>query len=155
MFNYKEYLEEQQLYLIDNDFLFVFTNPHPQQKIVGDCVKRAITLCSGLDYKEVQLELNRYKTVTKAKYFNEDKNWTPYVEKVLKWKKLDGFRNMKVGEFAKKNPKGTYLISVRKHLTTVKDGKVLDTWNCSYKAIGKVWAVTPTLASAKNKERIS
>lgn len=139
MFNYNEYLQEQDQYLRENEHLLVFTNPHPNGKIVGDCVKRAITLSGGYDYKEVQLELNRYKKVTKAKVFNDRKNWVPYVEKVLGWEKLQGYTNMKVGEFAKANPKGTYLIKVRRHTTVVKDGKILDTWNCAYKAINRIW----------------
>lgn len=141
MFDYNEYLKEQDQYLIENEHLFEYVNPHPQGKLVGDCVKRAITLASNRDYKEVQLELNRYKKVTKAKKFNEDKNWVKYVERKMMWQKLSGYRNMKVGEFAKMHPKGTYLLTTRKHLTTVKDGKVLDTWNPSFKAIGRVWKV--------------
>lgn len=141
MFNYEDYLSDQKSYLEENSHLFQFTNPHPDDKLVGDCVKRAITICSNIDYKNVQLELNRYKKITKAKTFNERKNWVPFVEKVLKWKKLQGFQNMKIGDFAKTYPKGTYLIKCRGHLTTVKDGKVLDTWNCSYKAINRIWEV--------------
>jgi hypothetical protein len=76
-----------------------------------------------------------------AATYNHNKNWLPYVENVLKWKKLSGYNNMKVGEFAKEHLEGTYLISVRGHLTTVKNGKILDTWNCSFKAINKVWQV--------------
>jgi hypothetical protein len=141
MFNYEEYLSDQKSYLEENSHIYEFTNPHPDNKLVGDCVKRAITICSNMDYQSVQIELNRYKKVTKAKVFNENKNWVPFIEKFLNWKKIQGFQNMKVGDFAKANPKGTYFISVRKHTTTVKDGKVLDTWNCSYKAINRIWKV--------------
>jgi hypothetical protein len=94
-----------------------------------------------MDYSTVQIELNRYKKITNTKKFSHNKNWTPYVEKVLRWEKISGFLNMKVGEFAKQHPKGTYLISVRNHLTAVVDGVVYDTWNCSFKAINKVWKV--------------
>ena len=141
MFDYNEYLIEQEHYLQQNINIFSYTNPHPNNKSVGDCVKRAIALSGDYDYNEVQLELNRYKKITKSKKFNENKNWLPYIEKELGWEKLTGYQNMKVGEFAKEHSTGTYLISVRKHLTTVKDGKVLDTWNCSFKAINKVWKV--------------
>jgi len=142
MFIYSEYLLEQEQYLEQNIDIYKFNNPHPNGKLVSDCVKRAITICSGLDYNTVQTLLNIYKrNVTKTKKINEDKNWTPYVEKVLGWKKINGFLNMKVGEFAKEHPEGVYLISVRKHLTAVVDGVVQDTWNCSYKAINKVWKI--------------
>lgn len=141
MFDYNEYLQAQDQYLREHDYLYQFTNPHPDGKLVGDCVKRAITLSGDYDYTRVQLELNRYKKVTKTKKFNERKNWVPYVERVLGWEKLSGYQNMKVGEFAKSHPTGTYLIKVRKHTTTIKDGKILDTWNCAYKAINRVWKI--------------
>jgi hypothetical protein len=142
MFKYEKYLIEQEQYLEQNVDLYQFNNPHPDGKLVSDCVKRAITICSGLDYKTVQNLLNLYKrNVTKVQKYSENKNWLPYVEKVLGWKKLNGYNNTKVGEFAKEHPKGTYLISVRKHLTSVVDGVIQDTWNCSYKAINKVWKV--------------
>jgi hypothetical protein len=142
MFDYNEYLMEQEQYLEQNSFIYKYANPHPDNKKLSDCVKRAISLCSDMDYRTTQLELNRYKTVSKQATYNHNKNWLPYVEKVLKWTKLTGYNNVKVGEFAKEHPNGTYLISVRGHLTTVKNGKVLDTWNCSFKAINKVWKVS-------------
>jgi hypothetical protein len=140
-FNYEEYLLEQQQYLEQNIDIYKYNNPHPDNKDVGDCVKRAITICSNMDYSTVQIELNRYKKITNTQKFSHNKNWTPYVEKVLRWEKISGFLNMKVGEFAKQHPEGTYLISVRKHLTAVVDGVVYDTWNCSFKAINRVWKV--------------
>lgn len=141
MFDYSEYLKKQKEYLHIHDYLFEYSNPHPDEKMVGDCVKRAITHTSEMDYKEVGRELNRYKKITKTKKFNEDKNWIKYIEKELGWKKLSGYHNMKLAEFAKTHQTGTYLITTRKHLTTIKDGKILDTWNPGFKAIGKVWKV--------------
>ena len=55
--------------------------------------------------------------------------------------KLPEYRNMKIGDFARLNLQGSYIISCRGHLTCVVNGKVYDTWNCSYKAIGRVWKV--------------
>ena len=141
MFDYNEYLIEQEHYLQQNEHLFRYTNPHPNDKSVGDCVKRAITLCSNQPYETVALELNRYKKVTKAKNYNERGNWVPYIEKVLHWQKLNGYQNVKVCEFAKQKPYGTYLIKVRGHLTTVKNGLILDTWHCGFKAINRVWKI--------------
>lgn len=63
-------------------------NAHPKGKIVGDCVKRAITKATGMDYMEVQRQLNRYKKVTGASSYNTDYNPHKYVENVLHGKKL-------------------------------------------------------------------
>jgi len=38
-------------------------NPYPNgsHTVTDDCVKRALTVTTGMDYMEVQRELNRYK----------------------------------------------------------------------------------------------
>lgn len=142
MFDYDEYLTEQKQYQEANSELHVFYNPHPNGKLVGDCVKRALVKATGKDYMELQRELNALKKITKSKKFNDNKNWIYYVEKILKATKLKGFNNMKIGEFAKsRGAKGTFIITCRGHIVTIENGKVYDTWNSSFKAIGKVWEI--------------
>lgn len=141
MFDYDEYLQEQELYLSENEHIFAYYNPHPDNKHVGDCVKRALTKATGWDYHDVQLALNRYKKVTKTKVFNEAKNFVPFIEKELEGKKLPQYRNVKVGEFAKQHQSGAFVAKVRRHVVAVVDGKVYDTWNSSFKAITKVWQI--------------
>jgi hypothetical protein len=141
IFEYEQYLMEQESYIENNKYLFIYTNLHPNECLVGDCVKRAIAMASGIDYKEVALELNRHKKITKTKVYNENKNWESYVKTKLQGTKLPQWRNVKVGEFAKQNPKGKFIIGIRKHLTAVVNGKIYDTWNCSFKAINKVWSI--------------
>lgn len=140
-FDYSEYLAEQEAYIQDNGHIFFFYNPHPKGLKTGDCVKRALTKASGRSYQELQLELNRLKKITKSKKFNDNKNWLHYVEKELGGVKLGEYRNMKIGEFAKLNLKGKFVIACRGHLTIVEDGILYDTWNSSFKAINRVWRV--------------
>ena len=87
MFDREVYEEEQRAYLEANSHIFNFTNPHPQDKSVGDCVKRAICLASGKDYQEVKIELNRHKRMMQVRKrkrpivdFNDRRNWIPYIE---------------------------------------------------------------------------
>ena len=68
--------------------MYEYLNLHPQGKVVGDCVKRAIAKAANMDYKEVSLGLNRHKKITGAKTFNSDWNWLSYIEKVLGGKKM-------------------------------------------------------------------
>lgn len=35
---------------------FEFYNPHPKQKLVADCAKRALVKATNIDYMEVQRE---------------------------------------------------------------------------------------------------
>ncbi len=140
-FDYDLYLAEEQQYLEDNKDLFVFSNPHPEGCLVGDCVKRAITIATNSNYQDVALGLNRFKRLINAKKFNERKNWIKYLLEQYKATKLNGYKNIKLGDFAKANPQGNYIIKVRKHCVAVVNGKVYDTWNSSFKAVCQVFKV--------------
>jgi hypothetical protein len=140
-FDYAAYLQEEQEYLNSNKDLFVFNNPHPQQLLVSDCVKRSITIATNSNYEDIALALNRFKKLTKTKKFNERKNWVKYILKEHKATKVVGFNNMKLGEFAKQNPNGSYVVSVRKHCVAVVNGKIHDTWNCSFKAVCQIFKI--------------
>ena len=119
---------------------FQFYNAHPEGKRVGDCVKRAVTYVTGMDYHQVQLELNRYKKVTGAKTYNESKNCSGYVENVLHMKKLSfpaqkGIARMNGYTFAKSFPKGRYILNMAHHWTACVDGVIYDTWDCREKCV--------------------
>ena len=123
---------------MENITRFNFYNAHPEGKRVGDCVKRAITFVTKMDYHQVQLELNRYKKVTGAKVFNERKNCDSYCENVLKMKKISfpaqsGVARMNGYSFAKSFPKGRYILNMAHHWTACVDGVIYDTYDCSKK----------------------
>lgn len=120
--------------------MYMYYNAHPKQLLVGDCVKRAITLASGMDYMEVQRELNRYKKVTGAKAFNTDYNPHKYVENVLHGVKLSfpaeaGKKRMNGEKFCVAYPKGRYILNMAGHWSCCIDGIIYDTWDCSEKCV--------------------
>lgn len=126
--------------------MFCFCNPHPQGKLVRDCVKRAITIATNKDYMDVQRDLNRFKEITGAEKFNDNKNWKYYIEKVLKSNKLSfpaipGEPRMNGERFCEKFPRGTYILRMAGHLTCCKDGFIYDTWDCSEKCVYNAWEV--------------
>ncbi|MBP3369428.1 MAG: hypothetical protein J6L85_01640 [Clostridia bacterium] len=131
--------------------MFFYYNAHPYQYDVDDCVKRAITVTTGMDYKEVQRGLNRHKKITGAEKFNSDNNPNSYVENILGFKrtaapkKSDGSR-MSVDEFCQAFPKGRFIVSVRGHWSAVINGNLLDTWDCGKKELLAYYAVTPLRA---------
>ncbi len=148
VFDREAYETEKRIYLKENEHIFQKFNPHPELKNVGDCVKRAIVSATGMDYNELKIKLNRHKRELQVrkrknpiKDFNDDRNWIPFIEKEFDVEKLTGYRNMKIGEFAKLNLPGKYIIRLRRHAVAVVNGRVLDTWNCSFNAIGRVWKV--------------
>ena len=128
--------------------MYQYLNVHPKGLRVCDCVKRAITTATGMDYMEVQRELNRCKKITGCVKFNDNKNWKYYVEKELKTKKLSfqaiqGQPRMNGERFCKAFPKGNYILRMAGHLSCCIDGVIYDTWDCSEKCVYNAWEIKP------------
>ena len=124
--------------------MFIYYNAHPKQKLVGDCVKRALSKASGKDYREISIALNRYKKSTGAQRFNSNNNWPSFIEQALHGKKMNfpaikGSARMTGNEFCKKYPKCRYILRMAHHLTACVDGNIYDTWDCTDKCVYKAW----------------
>ena len=133
--------------------MYQFYNAHPKGLIVGDCVKRAITLAAQMDYMEVQRELNRYKKVTGARSFNSDYNPHKYVENVLHGRKLSfpakrGERRMTAAKFSETHPVGRYILNMAGHWSCCVDGIIYDTWDCGDKCVYTAYQIIPDVTSA-------
>ena len=126
--------------------MYKFLNLHPQGKLVGDCVKRAIAKATDTDYMEIQRGLNRHKKVTGAKTFNSDYNWLSYIEKVFNGKQMSfpavkGQKRMNGKRFCEAYPKGSYVLQMANHLTACVDGVIYDTWDCTEKCVYRAWKI--------------
>lgn len=120
--------------------MFEFYNPHPQQKIVEDCVKRALTKASGKTYQEVTNELNRIKRDQGASKYNVNSVWKAYVEDVLHGKKMSfpavkGQSRMNGARFCLEYAVGTYVLNMAGHLSCCVNGVIYDTWDCREKCV--------------------
>lgn len=96
----------------------------------SDCVVRAIAHALGQDYKSTFQELLNLSWEL-LELPNEEKCYEVYLEKKgwVKNKPMRNSRNRKLRVF--QYPKnGTYIVHTSGHLTCVKDGKLLDSWNC-------------------------
>lgn len=125
---------------------YKFCNPHPEGKIVGDCVKRAICLAEGRDYIEVKRELNRLKKITGASKYNSTENWKYYVNNIRHYEKLSfpavpGCSRMDGYQFAETHPTGSYILRMAKHVSACVDGVILDTWDCRSKCVYNAYKV--------------
>ena len=127
--------------------MFIRENPHPQQKRVGDCVKRACCLASEINYHDIAIMLNRFRKETGAKRFNYRDNWREFVERVLLGCDLGNLQYANHGhrftieEFAHYR-KGKAIVQASKHIVAVNGkGDYLDTWESGYKSIYKAWGI--------------
>lgn len=122
--------------------MFKFTNPHPQGKRVGDCVKRACCLASEINYHDIAIMLNRFKKESGCSKFNNSDNWKPFVEKILCGVKdsddmrfaFEGHRYT-VKDYAETWVPHRCILRCSKHLVCCKYGDYLDTWDSGEKGV--------------------
>lgn len=110
---------------------FVYYNPNPQGKLVGDCVIRALSKALDLDWDTVYEEL--VLLGLKMKDLPSSNNvWGKYlIEKGFKAKPLpsDCPACITVLDFSIKYRTGTYIVATGSHVVTIVDGNYYDTWD--------------------------
>lgn len=121
---------------------FIKSNPHPNGKKIGDCVVRAISIAEVKKWEvifkelcEIGMELKNMPNSKEVyeEYFNRN-GWTKN-----RMPRNKNGRRLKLSDFAQENPKLLFIGSVVKHLTTVENAVLLDTWDCSNKCIGNYY----------------
>ena len=101
-----------------------------KKDLVNDCTIRAIAHGTGQDYMGVYNELfERAQKIGNLP--NARKTYEPYLLE-LGWQKHSPAKNARGKKIRLKNwdSDGTYIILTSKHLTCVKDGVLLDSWDC-------------------------
>lgn len=125
---------------------FIKYNNNPKQNKTNDCVIRSISLALNKSWEDVYKDLCNLGC-KKALMPNDNKTWQAYLKqlgytKEKMPKKLNNKRYT-LQEFADKIAKENfiYIISIAKHLTVIKNKKLYDTWDCSYKCVGNYWII--------------
>lgn len=110
---------------------FKFYNPNPNQKLVGDCVIRAISIVTGQDWEKTYLELAVQGYMMKDMP-SSNSVWGAYLHD-------KGFNRYiipnscpdcyTIQDFCRDNPQGDYLLATGTHVVTVSNGDYFDTWD--------------------------
>ena len=98
---------------------------------------RAITIAFDKDYLETRRELNKAKRDFGFNGYKDTKFIYKYLEKfdriVIKVPK--GKPRIKTDTFIELFKEGTYIVKMSKHISCIKNGKLLDTWDSSKRSI--------------------
>ena len=102
-------------------------NLNPKGKRVGDCVIRAISTVTGVEWEDVYMDLAD-KGLEMGDMPSSNAVWGSYLQDI-------GFKgyiipeDMTVKEFARKHNKGVYILATGNHVVAVIDGDYCDTWD--------------------------
>lgn len=115
--------------------MYVFFNPNPERKLVGDCVIRAISKLLNQPWERTYIDLVIQGYIL-ADMPSSDVVWQAYL-------KRHGFKRYvipntcpdcyTVADFAADHPTGSYLLFVGQHVVTVVDGDYYDSWDSGYR----------------------
>ena len=120
--------------------MFKYYNPHPTGALLDDCVKRALCVCTGIDYTILSQQLVGFCRVTGAKRYYTDRNPHRFAEDVLGAKKIKTQDKMTVEDFARSHSRGRYVLGLHGHWTACVDGCIYDTWDCLKQAVQYAYA---------------
>ena len=120
---------------------YVYYNPNPNGKNVGDCVIRAISKATNMDWESV------YTGICVTGYSMCDMPsancvWGAYprdngfVRDVVPNECPECYS---VADFAREHPQGTYILALTGHVVCVKDGDWYDSWDSGDKIPMYYW----------------
>lgn len=121
--------------------IYKYYNRNPNNDKIGDCVCRAISTATGLNYKAV----NNLLKLTADAYDCEKLCLCCYhnlLEKILCYERITCHNNETVEELAKMYPRDTILVRIDAHLTSIIKGNILDIWDCSKEFVDCFWFIT-------------
>lgn len=111
--------------------MFVYYNPNPQNKLVGDCVIRAICKLTDREWEDVYLDIAlqgfmMHDMPTANHVWGTYLKENHFVQSLLPNTCPDCYT---VKDFCIDFPKGTYLLAIGNHVVAVQDGNYYDAWD--------------------------
>lgn len=117
--------------------MYKFYNANSKGKFVNDCVIRAISVAEGKTWDETYDELS--ELAQKDGILLDD---VEFVEDYLdrRYKRVCHYSKT-IGEFINEFPKGIYLLTMDGHITVVRNGCLIDTFDCRNRPMRCSWEV--------------
>lgn len=117
--------------------MFRYYNANEFGHDIEDCTIRAISVAEEISWDKAYRKLSDYARERGLMISSVDS-----IEDYLDshYERLC-IPDTTIGEFAYQNPYGTFLVTMSGHITTIKDGEVIDTFDCSDREMWCAWYV--------------
>lgn len=107
--------------------MYIYLNPNPKKRLVGDCVIRAIAIFQNRSWIEVfdditNLARNMYDMPSSNEVWGRYLLNSGYAKKICK----DEYN---LNDFTFYHPCGNFIIGTGTHVVCVKNGDYYDTWD--------------------------
>lgn len=117
--------------------MYKYMNKNPENNDIEDCTVRAISVAEGISWDEAYDNLS-----DSARDMGLMMSSVEAIEEYLDERYVRvPFYTDTVGEFIDSHPYGTYLITMRGHITVLKNGINYDTFDCSDRIMWTAWRV--------------
>lgn len=117
--------------------MYKYMNKNPENNNIEDCTVRAISVAEGISWDEAYDNLS-----DSARDMGLMMSSVEAIEEYLDERYVRvPFYTRTVGEFIDSHPYGTYLITMRGHITVLKNGINYDTFDCSDRIMWTAWRV--------------
>ena len=115
----------------------IYYNANKFGNHIEDCTIRSISVAEGISWDEAYRKLSDYAR-ERGLMISSVESIEEYLDENYDRLCID---NITVGEFAYYNPHGTFLVTMPGHIVAIKDGNIIDTFDCSDRMIWCVWEV--------------
>lgn len=111
--------------------MYVYFNPNPNEKLVGDCVIRGISKVTGLSWNDTYLAICMCGFDVKDMPSSNDVWGSFLISKGFKRYLLPDTCPYcyTVQDFCSNHPVGTFLLATGSHVVAVEDGNYYDAWD--------------------------
>ena len=117
--------------------MFTYRNVNPNKFDIEDCTVRALSTIEGISWDKAYEKLSYY-----ARKMGLMMSSVEFIEHYLdKRYPRKCHYDITVGQFAKDHPKGKYLVTMPGHITAIKNGVIIDTFDCSDRMMWCSWKV--------------
>lgn len=119
--------------------MFVYYNINPDGESLPDCVTRAISLATGINYYDITWMLESIGDYYSCHKLCVD-CYSNLLSDVFGFDEYDG-KNKKVSEIMEENPRKILLLRLDGHLVCAINGTAFDTWDCTDEKCDRYWIV--------------